>query len=252
MHHTLLSRSRLTGVTIQTLHPEYFDQGKIIRQTPAPGFEHDCENVKQLSQRLAPKGADLLLDCIVNYLYLDDLATPRSPGSLDNSNVRDLTKARPAPKITAADRFLDWTHWTGEEIIRRHQVIGPLWSLIPVDDHSHSYRRIIWSTGFDDVNLAPDINLPIGQPMVIGSQFSPREVYVRACDGKILKIGQIKVEGGKQAEPLIAATRACINHPGTTSAGGLLFSYHMLKTLPHREEVQETLPPKPTKNSHIA
>ncbi len=231
LHHTLLSGEEYTGVTIQTMHPKHFDQGTILFQTPSPGLEHRCDTVEDLSQILAIKGADMLVDCLQNRLYLYGSILPIPPKSWDSVDISKAANARYAQKVTTADRFVDWKTWSSQDVMRRHRVIGPLWSLTKPDEHNHKGRRLIWSTGFQPTSQVTDINLPVGQPVVISHDLS-RNVYVQTCDQKLLKIGQIKIEGGKEAEPFKAALRADMHDHKTMNADGPLLRSQLLSSLP--------------------
>lgn len=168
--------------------------------------------------------------CIENHLYLYN-SLIEAPKTITNETG---VRGRYAPKLTKADRFIDWETWTGEEIMRRHQVLGPLWSLAKAKNDSQTERRIIWSTGFEITSRLPDIDLPIGQPIVTGYPSANREVWVRTHDRQVLKIGQIKIEGGQQTEPLKAAIGAGMNDSRLLHADGALFQAPILLTLPER------------------
>lgn len=232
LHHTLLSGEKFTGLTVQTLHPQHFDQGRVLLQTPQPGLQHDCQNVEELSQMLAPKGADMLLDYLRNSLYLDGSTLPDFSKSRSNSDTMKAANARPAPKITTADRFIDWTRLRAKDILLRHRIIGPLWNAIKEYENSPREKRVIWSTGFESTINPPDVNLPIGQPAVMGSHCNSRKVYVRTFDNQVLKINQMKIEGGEQAEPFKAALRARMHDPDTIEVDGPLFKNKVSSILP--------------------
>lgn len=246
LHHTLLSGSPWTGVTIQTLHPKHFDQGLKLLQHEYPGVNHNCVNVEKLSELLAVRSGNMLVDCIRNHLYLYGSALTAPTETSDDFRVLK----RHAPKITTADRFIDWTVWTGEEIMRRHQVIGPLWSLAKPDEDNQRERRIIWSTGFETTFHEPIRNLPVGQPVVTGNPSSSRVVHVQACDGQVLKVGQIKIEGGEQAEPLKSAELARMNDPSTLQGDGPLFRTQILSTLPEQYRDQKRSSLKDVRKTH--
>ena len=232
LHHTLLAGEDFTGITAQTLHLKHFDRGAILLQTTYPGIEHKCLKVEELSQKLAPKGADMLVDCIKNRLYLNDSESspPKSlKGILDTVHT---TKSRPAPKIKTADRFINWTTSSAEEIMRRHRIIGPLWNLIKEDDTNRNDRRVIWSSGFLPTSVHPDINLPIGQPVISKSSSLLQDICIRTCDNRLLKIRSIKIEGGEEEEPFKAARQARIHEPSSMSAGGPLFRSQISSVLP--------------------
>ena len=231
LHHTLLSGERYTGITVQTLHPEYLDRGKILLQTRKPGLQHECQNVEELSRLLAPRGADMLVECLDSRSKLlagtcSDL--DESSDSLDTK----AAKARHAPKITSADRFIYWKKYSAKDIILRHKIIGPLWNSIGSDEHGQKGTRVIWNTGFEAINAPPNVSLPIGQPMVIRSHDYSRNVYIRTCDDQVLRINQIKVAGGEQNEPLKAASRARLRSVDGAEGDGPLFKDPILSILP--------------------
>ncbi len=225
---------------MQTLHSKHFDQGTRLLQTPFPGIEHDCRSVEELSQILARKGGNMLVDCIRNHLYLygSFLAAPE-----DTADDSPIYK-RHAPKLTAADRFIDWTTWTGAEIMRRHQVLGALWSLAKVDDDSQALRRIIWSVGFQRTYLRPRSELTVGQPTVIGDLSPSRMVFVKTCNGEFLTISRMKIEGGQEDEPLKSVIKAKMNDPKTLHADGPLLRTQILSTLPDHYRDPKASSPK--------
>lgn len=188
--------------------------------------------MEQLSQKLATKGADMLMDCLTNRLYLYGSLLPIPEKNTGSPAVSIAGNARHAPKITTADRFVDWRKSASEDILRRHRIIGPLWSSIKSDEHSQRERRVIWSSGFEPTLDPPKTNLPIGQPMVTGSHSPSRAVYVRTCDDQVLKINHIKIDGGEENEPHKAAVRARIHDPTTTDADGPLFRAQLSPVLP--------------------
>ena len=200
LHHTLLSGCPRSGVTVQTLHPKHFDQGTILTQTPYPGFEHGCRTVPELLTLMSSKGAEMLVHSISNRLYLQSAKT------LDTSQINPT--ARAAPKITTKDKFIDWNTWTAEVIIRRHLAIGPLWSFLK---SAQSVRRLIWSTGFTmSEEVAINADFPVGRLVVFVNEERTDEqvAYVRTCDGRVLKVDRIKIEGGVESLPLRAAKKA--------------------------------------------
>ncbi|KAF6229590.1 hypothetical protein HO173_011445 [Letharia columbiana] len=210
LHHTLLSGCQRSGVTVQTLHPERFDQGTILAQTPYPGFEHGCSTVPELLTLTSSKGAEILVQSINNRLYLP---SAKGPNSLQDDRI--IAAARAAPKITSRDRFIDWNTWTAEVIIRRHLAIGPLWSFVK---NARKVRRLIWSTGFTiSEEVASSTDLPVGRLVVFGNNdcADERVAYVRTCDDRVLKVDRIKFEGGVEAPPLRAAKKGDMIDHGT-------------------------------------
>ncbi len=197
---------------MQTLHPENFDQGTILAQTPYPGFEHGCNTVPELLSLTSSKGAEMLVQSIKSRLYLQ---SPRTPNSLRDNQI--TATARAAPKITSQDRYIDWNTWTADVIIRRHLAIGPLWSFVK---NAQNVRRLIWTTGFTiSEEIAVSTDLPIGRLVVLGSgDCDDGQVsYVRTCDDRLLKVDRIKIEGGVESSPLRAARKADMIEHGTPS-----------------------------------
>ena len=203
LHHTLLSGCQRSGVTVQKLHPEHFDQGSILAQTPYPGFEHGCSTVPELLTLMAFESAKMLVHSIRNRLYLQ-------PAKVADTLERDraIATARAAPKITSKDKFVDWNSWTAEVIIRRHLTIGPLWSFVK---HAQNVRRLIWSTGFAvSEEVAVNTDLPVGRLVVVEREdhADGQVAYVRTCDKRVLRMDRIKIEGGVESPPLRAVKKA--------------------------------------------
>ena len=173
----------------------------------------------------------MLVACLENHLYLYCSQLPVPEQDQDFSVCSRAKIARHARKITTADRFVDWTKLSGEDILRRHRVIGPLWSSLKSDGKNESGKRIIWSAGFEAANPLDTI-LPVGQPMVIGSHTLSRATYVRTCDDQVLKINKLKIEGGDQHEPLKAAMRARMHDPNSVTTDGPLFRTQISSSLP--------------------
>ncbi len=173
----------------------------------------------ELLEQVAPAGADMLLTCINSRLYMVGNDIPE-----EVRDVKEAAAARAAPKITSNDRFIDWETWTAEEIMRRHRVIGPLWSSARFNDEGNPRRRIIWSTGFDQTSNTPIVDIPLGEPVIIRTESSAQNVYIRTCDNKMLAVGEIKIEGGGQAKPIQAAKKAGMADGSMLREYGRLFT----------------------------
>ena len=198
---------------MQTLHPNKFDQGSILAQTPYPGFVHHSSTVPELLMVTASEGAKLLLHCIKARLFVP----PTAHFATAQDDQKPAT-ARPAPKIRTEDRFVDFNSCTAHDILRRHRVIGPLWSYSEKSANNKSrQRRIIWSTGFELIGDGPKLNYPPGQPYTVGLNSLSQATYIQTCDDQVLKIDRIKIDGGEEDEPLRAATRANILNFSTAS-----------------------------------
>ena len=190
---------------MQTLHPQRFDHGTILAQTPYPGFDiPDPDNctVPQLLAIVAPKGADMLVQGLRQRLFappLKDVGWVR--GSEDTANLRH------APKITSDDKHVNWDSWTAEDILRRHRIIGPLWNSAACGGDSAREKRIIWSSGFQSSEVVNHQHLPPGTPFA-ETPTQGNHLLVGTCDGKTLKIKEAKVEGENTSPAWLAASRA--------------------------------------------
>ena len=224
LHHTLLSSSKFAGVTVQTLNPKRFDKGKIIAQTPQPGWEHNSRTVAALSDQLGTQGADMLVDCIRSRLYLYNLTHSESPLTDEDKNLNEAvvgTQIRHAPKITKRDTFVDWNIMTAADILQRHDIIGPLWNIVGA-------KRVIWSGGFRSSSRSPTDRMSVGQPFV--RDLDP-VAYIRTCDDQILQFQEIQFEGGVRLEPFRGAAKAGMLNPSFQD-DGLLFKFPISSTLP--------------------
>jgi len=135
----------------------------------------------ELSAFLAPLGAELLVQGLRDGVHV-------------SSQVQEtaVIQQRPAPKVSPEDRHVIWNSWTAEEILLRHRVIGPLWSMAETPQSATGTKsRIIWSSGFHRVSIElPD--LPPGVAIIQGAEPS---VYIRTIDGHTLRADTVKVEG---------------------------------------------------------
>lgn len=195
LHHTLLCGEKFIGLSLQTLDPLHFDHGEILAQTEYPGFIHSCSTVPELLALVAPKGAEMLLKGLKDHLHVP----PRQ--DIGWSQNRKLNRAlRHAPKITQDDRHIDWNSWTAETILRTQDVIGPLWNILqcPTVEKFHM-KRIIWTGGFSRFRGSFDIFPKIGCPLVTGLHSNSQSIKIRTCDGQVLLVGEVKIEGGKLA-----------------------------------------------------
>ena len=202
LHHTLLHQTKVTGVSLQTLHPTKFDHGVVLAQTPYPGIEHESTTVPELMALLAPEGAKLLVQGIKEGIYIppfEDVSWCRT---------EDSQSIRLAPKIQPSDRHIDWASWTAVDIMRKHRVIGPLWNFASSSKPEHdSSRRVIWTSGFRTVGTDRSLNSNAGHPVVTKSQ-SGQDIYIKTCDSQILQVDEVKVEGETNMGFLRAAKRA--------------------------------------------
>lgn len=216
LHHTLLAGRTRTGVTLQTLHPTHFDNGVILDQTPAPGFEIPNPNsctVSQLLEVVAPKAARMLVDGIKSGLFVPPV---KDAGWRASEGQETLIHAA---KIKPKDRHIDWANWSWAEISRRNRILGPLWSKALVANRSadgslsFQQKRVVFTEieevdpleGCDAFVLIP------GVPFVDDtSPIEPQHgkgLYVFTRDGKLIRIHQMKMEGMQSADGVRAALK---------------------------------------------
>jgi methionyl-tRNA formyltransferase len=160
LHHTLLRRLTKTGVTLQTLHPKHFDQGRIIDQTPASGLSIPDEASATLDSLLTwigPLGADMLYKNIMSGSFTTNTsikpAASRSLKNTKNDIFGQLDGSaeypRHARKITPEDRHINF-RWPSSEILLRDRVLGRLFAI----NTSLAPTKRITFHGFEDTTDA--------------------------------------------------------------------------------------------------
>ncbi|KAL8674956.1 MAG: hypothetical protein Q9168_000659 [Polycauliona sp. 1 TL-2023] len=204
LHHTLLADRKTTGVTLQTLHPTQFDEGRIVAQTPYPGIEHRAGTVEELQYLTAPLGADMLIQSLKDGSFVPPI---REVGWYNSAGTsKDFTYAS---KIGPTDRHLDWATWSADDILRRQRVIGPLWNTTQIgnDSKRKELKRIIWDHGFHLLEEQCHLFPAVGHPIIVGLRGAAPKVYIRTCDGNVLVANSVKIEGETIAEASHAAKR---------------------------------------------
>lgn len=123
LHHTLLNRLKTTGVTLQTLHPKHFDQGRIVDQTPSPGLDIPSlshASPQSLLQFVGPLGAEMLERNILTGSFAKSDEHQSMPSVAE-------TMAH-ASKVMPHDREILWDTWGADELELRDRVLGRTWS----------------------------------------------------------------------------------------------------------------------------
>jgi methionyl-tRNA formyltransferase len=161
LHHTLLAGETHTGVTLQTLHPEKFDHGAILAQTPPLKIPNASQcTYQELLEFITPKAAEVLVQGIRDRLFIPD--RNRQERSQHNDSGRGMSSSsssetgrplRHAPKITTEDRYIDWKKST-EDILRRDRVLGRLWTFC--QPKGRPKTRIVLEGLEDMTRKAPD------------------------------------------------------------------------------------------------
>jgi methionyl-tRNA formyltransferase len=133
IHYAVLKGYTQTGVTLQSLSPKSFDDGRILLQTPI-----DIPNPEQITHGalqdiLTPISADLLVRGLREKVYLPESPSVEpilSPGKI-------LTHA---PKIKSEDMRL-LSKMTAKEIVRIERALSKVWVTTKLRDDSR--KRVV-------------------------------------------------------------------------------------------------------------
>ncbi|KAF2155654.1 Formyltransferase [Myriangium duriaei CBS 260.36] len=221
IHWALLHGETHSGVTLQTLHPQHFDQGTILDQTSPPGTSLRSQDGTPLSlpasiDALGHAGAEMLARNIQSGSFA-------SPPSTRESKSRSNLPPRHAPKLKTADARLD-NAWTSSQLLARDAVLGPLWDDVTSDalkslaadapwhrQHTgwpRSCTRIQYGdwrvlddtrdvalTALTHVRSGAVASLSTGPEVLVTSLDGVSALAFRCSDGKLLAPGKVKVEG---------------------------------------------------------
>lgn len=190
------------------MHPTRFDHGVVLSQTPAPGtpISEDC-TPKDLIDTLGPIGAELLCQGIEDGLFVD----PKD----DRAKNLESHELDHAPKITPADRHIDWKTWTADEIMLRDRVLGRLWD---VETYRHCFDSGTKRVAFEGPWLQEDAaNVSItalgsavpGQVVLLSTVGSrmPKLGFL-TCDHQIIVPSAATIDGEKKGTGIAAI----VNH----------------------------------------
>ncbi|KAL1797241.1 hypothetical protein ACET3X_003847 [Alternaria dauci] len=191
IEHAILKRRQYTGVSVQTLHPRYFDQGTILAQTPMPGHEiclsRDTPDMARVvEQELATAGAEMLVDVLKQCKFVpphEDVGWyAQSNGPIDH-----------APKITKQDRCVDFEKHAVADVIAKWNALGDLWCLLPTGE------RLILHDVLDPV--LPDYNdyITMKPGLFVDSEVKGLLWFRGAC-GRMGVVLSSTLEGGKKGQ----------------------------------------------------
>lgn len=181
IEHAILRRREYTGVSIQTLHPQQFDQGTILAQTSVPGTHIPWGTTAQcLEAQLAESGAKMLVEVLKSRKFVPRL---QDAGWYAQSNgARDH-----APKITKQDRYIDFAQSTLDDLLAVQYALGDPWCILP-----HGNRLIIHKV--IDTGLVDRVG---AEPGVWVHKDCPTHPLWRDAMGKIGFIIESTYAGGK-------------------------------------------------------
>lgn len=146
----------------------------------------------------------MLVQCIQKRTFVPPL---REVGWCNgNANTQSL---RRAPKITTEDRHINWGTWSAAEILKKQQIIGPLWSVMETSARDHGQeKRIIWTQGFEQVPGNVNIFSRAGHPVVFAHHSGFPQLFIRTCDGITLAVNEIRIEGGRTSNAISSMAHA--------------------------------------------
>jgi methionyl-tRNA formyltransferase len=193
IHHTLLKQRSKTGITIQTLHPEHFDRGQILAQTPAPGLDvPEDATTADLIASLGEQGGEMLVDLLKSQAYIPPLQDAGWYGSSSGP-------VSYAEKLTKTHSYIDLSAASADDIITRHRALGDLWCYL---SPQRSGERVILHK--------------IQQTSVVDT--TPREpgfivlegligVGIKTADGSVLDVTSCTVSGGTKKQGIAKIKR---------------------------------------------
>lgn len=120
IQYAIMNDDKVTGVTVQTLHPTKFDRGDILLQSEEiPILEE--EDYCSLEAKLGQKGSDLLVKVIEQELFNKHLP------------IQSKYDYSLASKVSPKHREINWSNMTSRGIKRLEDALGPLHTYKYVD-----------------------------------------------------------------------------------------------------------------------
>jgi len=193
IHRALLHNDTHTGVTLQTLHPQHFDRGDIVAQTPAIAIPKTA-TVETLLPTLGHAGADLLTQSLKTQSFLP-------PYSSKSSSHSTHGLLRHAPRITSSDHKIDPEHDTANKILTYSRVLGRLScpaSLTIFLQNITPFKAAspIQITGLTDVtDELPSTQSAVKTTYSIRRHNNDWKLLLRTVDGRFLTPESINVPG---------------------------------------------------------
>lgn len=121
------------GITLQTLDTKKFDHGVILAQRPVHFPRPSSITYPELLEHMTPLAAQLLLGGLQDRVYIPPLIDV-GKGTYEDQLPPDMLVH--APKISKEDRLVNWQRYeAATRIDRRHRALGPMYSMIYVDEH---------------------------------------------------------------------------------------------------------------------
>tara|TARA_R110002003_G_scaffold72_5_gene6716 strand:+ start:6847 stop:7650 length:804 start_codon:yes stop_codon:yes gene_type:complete len=150
LEHAIIRGRSHTGVSVQTLHPQSFDHGTILAQTPAPGIEIAVDTTAAaLGEELQEVGARMLVHVIKNNCFIP----PHKDSGWCANSGRPIHHA---PKITKQDQFVDFSVKTMDAILALQNALSDTWCILP-NGHRLIMHQVAGTLKFDTLNREPGI-----------------------------------------------------------------------------------------------
>jgi methionyl-tRNA formyltransferase len=191
IHQTIMKRRPFTGLTVQTLHPEKFDGGTILAQSPKPGIECSKEtNLAELTTLLADKGGDMLVKVLKTGAFVPPLKDvgwyAQSGGPIEH-----------AEKIEKKHWHIDFSKSTMDEITTIVRAGGVPWTTL--ENNTRVLLHHIWPTNYTcPENVPTGIWHPDISHVFVNREATPkRSLMARAACGGIMQIKNVTIDGGK-------------------------------------------------------
>ncbi|CAG8502383.1 16809_t:CDS:2 [Cetraspora pellucida] len=184
IQYAILNGDQETGITIQELHHEIFDAGKILRQIsvaiPSESTYLSLESI------LAAEGAELLVDTLQ---YLDYFQA--------NAQEQDVTKVTKAPKIPKDMAEIKWNQITADKLDKLYRAISHQYALttnfiekriqlhntsLPSEHKQQNIRNKIATTNYSPGTIIYDSK-------------SLDSIYIICNDDKLIECRSVKMEG---------------------------------------------------------
>lgn len=194
------------------MHPTKFDHGVVLAQTPPVGIAEGATPGDLLGV-LGPMGAELLVRGIEEGVFVPPLrdVSGETGTAADSSNRPESVHA---PKISPADREINWASWTADEILLRDRALGgrlwdgSLWARAGLDegqwDACKAQKKFLRATFAGPWRLAegPGVEqLEAGNPfLALDPTTGNEEVRFATVDGEAVVPTAITQESGKKGQ----------------------------------------------------
>lgn len=188
IQHAIIQRVKKTGVSVQTMHPTKFDHGIVLAQEEVnlqeAAVAAQYATTADLIERLGPVGGKLLVNTLQQGLFVTPTSITRP------SSDEDVYRA---PKITPADRMIEWQSWSAENILARDAALSQLWDRTSFAhcDVGSADRRVIYKGPWSVLSTGSRSGAVPGTPILLDGG----TVGWTTVDGAIMLPSAATIEG---------------------------------------------------------